>query len=68
MGVQREPGQKGISWSNIAVGTFDPSSDTTNVELLLTPLLRIGGIMNMVIAFYTAYLASANRCTRFRLV
>lgn len=22
MGVQREPGQKGFSWSNIAVGTF----------------------------------------------
>ena len=22
MGVQREPGQKGVSWSNIAVGTF----------------------------------------------
>ena len=53
MGVQREPGQKGFSWSNIAVGTFDTSSDATNVELLLTPLPRIGGIMNMVITSRT---------------
>jgi len=22
MGVQREPGQKGVSWSNIAVGVY----------------------------------------------
>ena len=23
MGVQREPGQKGVNWSNIAVGKFE---------------------------------------------
>ena len=54
MGVQREPGQKGISWSNIAVGMFTPSPATTNVELLLTSLPRIGGIMNMVMTLCAA--------------
>ena len=36
MGVQREPGQKGVSWSNIAVGEFNPYSDATHAELLFT--------------------------------
>jgi hypothetical protein len=49
MGVQREPGQKGVNWSNIAVGKFNPSFDATRADLVLTPRPRIGGIMNMVI-------------------
>lgn len=48
MGIQREPGQKGVSWSNIAVGeyysgnTLLPPSDSSHV------LCPLGGIMNMV--------------------
>ena len=61
MGVQREPGQKGVSWSNIAVGTFNPPSDATHVEPLLTSRPRIGGIMNMVITFCAVQVAFAKR-------
>ena len=46
MGIQREPGQKGFSWSNIAVGErISPAkiSATNACE---------GGIMNMVISFH----------------
>ena len=54
MGVQREPGQKGVSWSNIAVGKSNPPVDATCADLLLTPRPHIGGIMNMVISFSAA--------------
>lgn len=30
MGVQREPGQKGVSWSNIAVGMLNPRFNATS--------------------------------------
>jgi hypothetical protein len=30
MGVQREPGQKGVSWSNIAVGLLHSLFDVTS--------------------------------------
>jgi hypothetical protein len=53
MGVQREPGQKGVSWSNIAVGRSNLSFDAARADLLLTPCLCTGGIMNMVILFST---------------
>lgn len=68
MGVQREPGQKGVSWSNIAVGKLDPSSDATFTEQLLNPHSRIGGIMNMVISFLIAQTAFTKRYTRFSAV
>jgi len=48
MGVQREPGQKGVSWSNIAVGGYTSTgisnSDSSCVHC-------VGGIMNMVWTF-----------------
>lgn len=65
MGVQREPGQKGVNWSNIAVGTFNLSSDASLMGLLLTPRPHIGGIMNMVITFYATQVTFAECCTRF---
>ena len=42
MAIQKEPGQKGVNWSNIAVGMY--------VFYFLTRLLTCneGGIMNMV--------------------
>ena len=65
MGVQREPGQKGVSWSNIAVGKFNPSSDATRADLILTPHSRTGGIMNMVISFSAVWVTFAERHTQF---
>lgn len=61
MGVQREPGQKGVNWSNIAVGKFDLSYDATRTDYLLTLKPRIGGIMNMVISLYAMQGTSAER-------
>jgi hypothetical protein len=42
MGMQREPGQKGVNWSNIAVGAY------TSFTTLLDLKHAIGAIMNMV--------------------
>ena len=49
MGVQREPGQKGVNWSNIAVGASSSFVMTqtlgwSNAGRSIHP----GGIMNMV--------------------
>lgn len=44
MAIQKEPGQKGVSWSNIAVGTW-PLSTLLYVHSCLRAL---GAIMNMV--------------------
>lgn len=43
MAIQKEPGQKGVSWSNIAVGVWPPT--VFYVHLCLRAL---GAIMNMV--------------------
>lgn len=44
MAIQKEPGQKGVSWSNIAVGMC--VFDSLIHERLLT--CNEGGVMNMV--------------------
>lgn len=44
MGVSAEPGQKGVNWSNIAVGEQSHYHNSRVVNDLLVP----GGIMNMV--------------------
>ena len=43
MAIQKEPGQKGVSWSNIAVGTSISSH-----LLAFNPHSNEGAIMNMV--------------------
>ena len=47
MGIQKEPGQKGFSWSNIAVGTWTLST-LPDVHLCSHTL---GAIMNMVLSY-----------------
>lgn len=44
MAIQKEPGQKGVNWSNIAVGRSHDSSPHVNTILTI----HVGGIMNMV--------------------
>ena len=45
MAIQKEPGQKGVNWSNIAVGTYDALITTAYIQLNVAV---IGAIMNMV--------------------
>jgi hypothetical protein len=48
MGIQREPGQKGVNWSNIAVGMCLPSPISKWLVPQELTLRVLGGIMNMV--------------------
>jgi hypothetical protein len=50
MAIQKEPGQKGVNWSNIAVGEF-VACDCTRIHVLNSLL---GGIMNMVNHYCTS--------------
>lgn len=47
MAIQKEPGQKGINWSNIAVGMCDALITAAYSQLIV---ILTGGIMNMVYA------------------
>lgn len=51
MGVQREPGQKGVNWSNIAVGMCTLLFTSPDYAL---PTHATGAIMNMVPSYYLA--------------
>jgi hypothetical protein len=46
MAIQKEPGKKGASWSNIAVGTWALST----LSDVYSCLRALGAIMNMVLS------------------
>ena len=48
MAIQKEPGQKGVNWSNIAVGTCDALITVLSDGWLTVS--ATGAIMNMVYA------------------
>jgi hypothetical protein len=54
MAIQKEPGQKGVNWSNIAVGTWALST----LPHVHSCLRALGAIMNMVLSYIPSFVLS----------